>query len=104
MGLLALYLAFAGGVLSVWAYYRAVKDDKYLRLGRRSLYISSGGIILSAAFLMSDILRHNFGNAYVWGYSRINILRRAGRKLPFLGTMFGDFEFLRVALYAYTKL
>lgn len=69
MGSLALYLAFAGGVISIWAYYRAVNDDKFLRLGRRSLYISSGGIILSAAFLISDILQHNFGNAYVWSYS-----------------------------------
>jgi len=69
MGLLALYLAFAGGVISVWAYYRAVKDGKFLRLGRGSLYISSGGVILSAAILMYDIVQHNFGNAYVWSYS-----------------------------------
>ncbi len=69
MGLLALYLAFAGGVISIWAYYRAVKNDKFLRLGRRSLYVSSGGVILSAAILMYDIVQHNFGNAYVWSYS-----------------------------------
>ena len=73
MGLLALYLAFTGGVISIYTYYRAVSDDKFLRFGRRSLYISSGGIILSAAFLMSDILQHNFGNAYVWSYSDRNL-------------------------------
>jgi cytochrome c-type biogenesis protein CcmF len=69
MGPLALYLAFGGGLVSVWAYYRAAHDSKLLGLGRTSLYISGAGIILSGAFLMWDILQHNFNNAYVWNYS-----------------------------------
>ncbi len=69
MGSLLLYVAVVGGGVSIWSYYRAIQHPKFLRFGRIGLYVSGASIILASALLMSDILRHNFTNGYVWSYS-----------------------------------
>lgn len=75
MGSLMLYVAFVGGGISVWSYYRSIHGAGLLRLGRAGLYLSAAAISVAAAQLFNDILEHNFGNAYVWSYS--------DRSLPF---------------------
>jgi cytochrome c-type biogenesis protein CcmF len=69
LGSIVIKIAFAGGLFSVWAYYRATKDKQFLKFGRAGIYISGVGIILSSILLLTDILAHNFANAYVWSYS-----------------------------------
>ncbi len=69
-GSIILVIAFVSGVISVGAYYlAAVGQRHYMSLGRKALFVSGGSIIAASAFLLWNILRHDFSFAYVWNYS-----------------------------------
>lgn len=70
LGIFAIYLSLFAGLLSILSYLRVVKGDSKKRpIARMALYASSIGIFLASIVLMTDILQHNFANAYVWSYS-----------------------------------
>lgn len=70
LGTFAIYLSLFGGILSVLSYIRAAQGEKKpLRTGRIGVYIGIAGILTASVVLLSDILQHNFANAYVWGHS-----------------------------------
>ncbi|KAB2925244.1 MAG: hypothetical protein F9K22_03905 [Bacteroidetes bacterium] len=70
LGTFALYLALFGGLLSILSYLRAANGDtKRVAQGRIGLLVTTAGILTASAVLMTDILTHDFTNAYVWSYS-----------------------------------
>ncbi|MDP1676271.1 MAG: cytochrome c biogenesis protein CcsA [Bacteroidota bacterium] len=69
-GTFAIYLSLFAGLLSILGYVQAANGNKKkLTIGRIGLNISALGIFLASVALMTDILQHNFENAYVWSYS-----------------------------------
>lgn len=70
IGTFAIYLSLFAGLLSIISYLKAARGDKKgLSTGKIGLLFSAFGIFLASVMLMSDILQHNFENAYVWSYS-----------------------------------
>ncbi len=70
IGKFSLYLSLFAGLLSILGYIQAAfGNKKKLQIGRIGLYIAALGIFLASALLLSDIIRHDFSNGYVWSYS-----------------------------------
>ncbi|MFA6469193.1 MAG: cytochrome c biogenesis protein CcsA [Bacteroidota bacterium] len=70
LGTFSIYLSLFAAVMSILSYIRATNGDKKkIAIGRIGLYFSAIGIFLASVLLMTDILQHNFENAYVWSYS-----------------------------------
>lgn len=70
LGTFAIYLSLFGGILAVITYIRITRGEKQLfQQARIGVMVSALGIFLASALLMTDILTHNFANAYVYSYS-----------------------------------
>ncbi|MFA6542243.1 MAG: cytochrome c biogenesis protein CcsA [Bacteroidota bacterium] len=110
IGNFLLYLSLFAGLTAILGYIQAARGKSdTVRIGRIGTIVGALGIVSASAVLLSDIIRHDFTNAYVWGYS--------SKDLPFhylLSTFYagqeGSFLFwalcsavLSLFLLSYTK-
>ncbi len=70
IGTVVLWIAFAAGSVSSYAYFRSATQRKPLtRLARNSFAAMAVTVLAASALLLLYVLRHQFEFAYVWGYS-----------------------------------
>jgi cytochrome c-type biogenesis protein CcmF len=70
LGTFGIYLSLFAGLLAILGYIQSANGNKKkLTIGRIGLNISALGIFIASVALLTDILQHNFENAYVWSYS-----------------------------------
>jgi cytochrome c-type biogenesis protein CcmF len=109
-GKFSIYLSLFAGLLSVLGYVQAALGDrKKIQVGRIGLIISSLGIFLASALLLTGIIRHDYSIAYVWSYTS-NTLPLRFLFSAFYAGQEGSFLFwalcsavLSVFLLSYTK-
>lgn len=70
IGSIILWIAFAAGLVSAYAYYQSATRRKSLtKLARNSFAAMAATVLTASALLLLYVLRHQFEYAYVWGYS-----------------------------------
>lgn len=69
LGQLLVYLGFAAALIATVAYTFSIKNDKLLIIGRAAYLVSFFLVLFMSAYLLANIISHNYQIAYIYKYS-----------------------------------
>jgi cytochrome c-type biogenesis protein CcmF len=83
VGKLLIYVAFIASLISILGFFLAhMGKENFLKVGRIFFHITVIGVITAAAYLMYNVLSHQFQFAYIWEQSSTDL------QLPLLMSTF----------------